>query len=90
MKRITIIVPCFNEEENIGRLCQKITEMTLLQPQYSWKTLFVDDGSTDGTIEKIIAEREKNGEFRSFVNFINRMASGHINKKQLECCSAYT
>ena len=63
MKRITIIVPCFNEEENIGRLCQKITEMTLLQPQYSWKTLFVDDGSTDGTIEKIIAEREKNGMF---------------------------
>ena len=63
MKRITIIVPCFNEEENIGRLCQKITEITLQQPQYSWKTLFVDDGSTDGTIDKIIAEREKNGMF---------------------------
>ena len=38
-----------------------------------------------GAIEEIVAEREKNGDFKSFVNFINRMANGHINKKQLEC-----
>lgn len=36
-------------------------------------------------IEEIVTEREKNGDFKNFVNFINRMASGHINKKQLEC-----
>lgn len=37
-----------------------------------------------GAIEEIVAEREKNGEFKSFVNFINRMATGQINKKQIE------
>lgn len=37
-----------------------------------------------GAIEEIVEEREKNGEFKSFSNFINRMATGQINKKQLE------
>lgn len=37
-----------------------------------------------GAIEEIVEERDKNGEFKSFSNFINRMATGQINKKQLE------
>lgn len=36
-------------------------------------------------IEEIVAEREKSGEFKSFVNFMNRMAASQINKKQIEC-----
>lgn len=63
MKNISIIVPCFNEENNIERLCQNITEMTTRQPQYLWKTVFVDDGSTDGTVEKIKKMRENNNMF---------------------------
>ena len=63
MKSISIIVPCFNEEGNIEQLCKRITEMTSQHTQYSWKTVFVDDGSSDHTIDKIKAEREKNGMF---------------------------
>lgn len=67
MKNISIIIPCFNEENNIERLCQNITEMTAGQPQYLWKTVFVDDGSTDGTVEKIKKMRENNNMFSLIV-----------------------
>ena len=63
MKSISIIVPCFNEEGNIEQLCKRITEMTSQHTQYSWNTLFVDDGSSDHTIDKIKAERDKNSMF---------------------------
>ena len=35
-------------------------------------------------ISNIISEREKNGKFKSFVNFINRVNSKDVNKLQLE------
>lgn len=36
-------------------------------------------------IEEIVKERERGGEFKSFVSFMNRMINTIINKKQLEC-----
>lgn len=35
-------------------------------------------------IENIVAEREKNGEFKDFVEFVKRMQDSMLNKKQLE------
>lgn len=35
-------------------------------------------------VESIVAEREKNGEFKDFVEFVKRMENSMINKKQLE------
>ena len=36
-------------------------------------------------IETVIAERNKNGEFKSFTDFCERIQSGTINKKCIEC-----
>lgn len=47
---ISIIVPIFNEEENIVPLVCAI-EKTLLH--YSWEVIFVDDDSPDGTMDTI-------------------------------------
>lgn len=46
MKKISIIIPCYNEEENIKECLRQIPEM-------SWETeiIVVDDGSTDRTAE---------------------------------------
>ncbi len=35
-------------------------------------------------VEEVVAERERGGEFKDFVDFIKRMQSGGLNKKQLE------
>jgi polyisoprenyl-phosphate glycosyltransferase len=48
MKTINIIVPCYNEENNLEMLIAKLDEVLVL-PGYSFNYLFVDDGSADGT-----------------------------------------
>jgi len=45
---LTIIVPLYNEEENLPRLVKEVSDY-LSQTQYSAKVLFVNDGSTDNS-----------------------------------------
>ena len=49
--RVTVVVPCFNEEESIPRLRQALfsCEEHLL-PTCAVEVVLVDDGSTDGTL----------------------------------------
>lgn len=49
---LTIIVPVYNEEENIDRLKKTFTEFFSQSPIKS-KVLFVDDGSTDKSFKEI-------------------------------------
>jgi dolichol-phosphate mannosyltransferase len=46
---IHAVVPVLNEEPNISRLVDRLKEA--LQPFAPYRVLFVDDGSTDGTVE---------------------------------------
>ncbi len=53
---ISIVVPCYNEEEALPHLYEKLVEV-LRQIPCAYEILFVDDGSTDHTyalIEKLI------------------------------------
>ena len=55
---ILIILPTVNEEKNIKNLYKKIKKL-----KYEFKYLFIDDGSTDGTLElikNIIKNNKKN------------------------------
>lgn len=53
-KRITIIVPSFNEEGNIQSLYEEITHVfETIGKTYQYRLLFVDDGSTDTSVERI-------------------------------------
>ncbi len=48
MKLISIVVPVFNEQENLNMFYQEVCKyMDLLR--YSWELVFIDDGSNDGT-----------------------------------------
>ena len=49
---ISILIPCFNEEENIPELIDRILPVMSRQ-DLSWEIVLVDDGSTDRTWEKI-------------------------------------
>jgi len=50
MKKLSIIIPVMNEEENIKPLLEKIRESL---KNIDYEVIFVDDGSTDKTVEKI-------------------------------------
>lgn len=51
MKRITILVPCFNEEQSLPFLHEALQELINSQVDYQWQVLFIDDGSNDKTLD---------------------------------------
>lgn len=48
-RKITIIVPCLNEAENIIELSDSIHKVIKGMEKYIWEFVFVDDGSADDT-----------------------------------------
>lgn len=57
MKKITILVPCYNEEKTLPLLHERLTTVIDNIPQYEWELLMVNDGSEDSTIEVVRALR---------------------------------
>lgn len=60
-KKISIIIPCFNEEDNVEATYKKIDEIVKRVPKYNFEYVFVNNGSTDRTKEiiKRLAKRDK-------------------------------
>jgi dolichol-phosphate mannosyltransferase len=52
-KKISIISPCYNEEENVDELYRRVTQVMDALPQYTFEYLFIDNASTDRTIERL-------------------------------------
>lgn len=54
MKKISILIPCYNEVENVDLMAMAVTNvMTETLPQYDYELLFIDNCSTDGTRDKL-------------------------------------
>ena len=69
MKRLTAVVPCFNEEEVLPMFYEEIMRVAeSLQNEVEFEVLFVNDGSTDGTLQVIrkLRERDKRVKLVSF------------------------
>ncbi len=53
-KLISLIIPCFNEEENITRAYHEISSFwKKIETHYDYELVFVDDGSRDETVNII-------------------------------------
>lgn len=50
--RVSIVIPIFNEQENIGLLYKKIRDV-FNQTELSFEVILVNDGSTDGSEERL-------------------------------------
>lgn len=50
MKKMTVIVPCLNEEEALPIYYKEMCEVMKQMKEVEMELLFVDDGSTDGTL----------------------------------------
>ena len=68
MNQITIIVPCFNEEAVLGKFYQRMNEVFPSVENCTFRFLFVNDGSRDGTLAVIhrLAENDSQVSYISF------------------------
>lgn len=66
MKQISIVVPCYNEEETVNIFYNEIKKHYV--DKYEFILIFVDDGSTDKTLELItkLHKEDKNVKYISF------------------------
>ena len=53
MKTVDIIVPCYNEAENIDAFYDAVQKVAESAEGYDFSYIFIDDGSTDETLEMI-------------------------------------
>ncbi len=55
-KRISYVIPCYNEAGSVDALFAALHPvLATLEKKYEVEIVFVNDGSTDGTLEKLIA-----------------------------------
>lgn len=59
MKKVSIIVPAYNEEESLPFLYERLEKLMNENTNYEFEILFVNDGSKDKTIDLIKEYREK-------------------------------
>jgi dolichol-phosphate mannosyltransferase len=53
MKKISIVIPAYNEEKNLTAIHQKLQNVFSKLSNYSYEIIFVNDGSKDNTQEKL-------------------------------------
>ena len=59
MKKITILIPCYNESKSLVMLYEEIIRVISSLDDYKWELLCVNDGSQDDSMKVIYALREK-------------------------------
>jgi glycosyltransferase involved in cell wall biosynthesis len=72
---VSVMTPCFNEEENVEPLYERIKAAFSVLPGYRYEHVFIDNASSDRTVERIkkIAERD-----RAVKLIVNNRNFGHI------------
>lgn len=68
MKKISIIVPCFNEEEAIPLFYDETLQVIQEMDNVDYEFIFINDGSSDHTIDvlKLLSMKDKNVIYYSF------------------------
>ena len=68
LKKISVIVSCYNEEESLPLFYQEMNKVMEELKKYKFELIFVNDGSKDKTLEVIKTLRKKDNRVR-FVSF---------------------
>lgn len=69
MKKISIVVPCYNEEESIPLFYEEVNKITeVMKNKAEFEFVFVNDGSKDKTLEELrkVAKKDKRVKYISF------------------------
>jgi len=68
---ISIVTPCYNEEENIAEVAAQVRSIMESLPEYTYEHIFIDNASTDQTVDKLKLEAEKDNSIKIIVNSRN-------------------
>ncbi len=72
MKKISVLIPCYNEAENVGPISRAVTEILEKElPQYDYELVFIDNDSTDGTRDIIRGLCADNPRIKAILNARN-------------------
>lgn len=71
MNKISIVVPCFNEEENIEGICDAIIDECNKLNNYDYDLMFIDNNSTDKTRSIIRDICKNNKKVKAIFNLKN-------------------
>ena len=75
MKLISIVTPCYNEAGNVAELCERVRAAMGRVDDCEYEHIFIDNASTDGTVDIIKGIISKDPRVRLIVNARN---FGHI------------
>ena len=64
MKEISIVVPCYNEEDIVEIFYNKLVEVLESLKEYNYEIIFIDDGSKDNTIRLLKKIKLKNNKVK--------------------------
>ena len=67
MKKISLIVPCYNEEKGLPIFDKEISKVVEQMNQYKFEIIYIDDGSKDKTLELLRVFAQK----RNYVRYIS-------------------
>ena len=68
VKLISVVVPCYNEEEVLPLFYREMTRVAGEMAGYNFEFLFVDDGSRDGTM-KVVKELAQQDDRVKYISF---------------------
>src|SRR5205085_8695393 len=75
MPFVSVVTQCFNEEENVDELCDRIRAQLESRPGYTYEHILIDNCSTDATVARVKAICAKDPRVKLIVNARN---FGHI------------
>lgn len=84
MDKISIIVPCFNEEESLPLFYKETKRVLEDIKSVKYEFIFIDDGSCDHTEEvlRLLSVRDKNCKFYSFSRNFGKEAAMYAGMKE--------
>lgn len=53
MKKVTVLIPCYNEEASLPLMYEALCKLAASSINYEWEFLFINDGSLDRTLQII-------------------------------------
>ena len=72
MKKISVLIPCYNEEENVGPISDAVIDIITRElPMYDYELVFIDNDSTDSTRPLLRELCKKNPKIKAIFNARN-------------------
>lgn len=75
MKLISIMTPCFNEEDNVREVYDQVKQVFVSLTEYNYEHIFIDNASSDRTVEILKSIARQDHQVKIIVNTRN---FGHI------------